>query len=156
MILNAVNANGKQNDFLFPGDNVLHNKSILTEGNMENFVDYLDAIQDVEQRERLREVLNWVIQKFPRLESKIAWNQPMFTDHGTFIIGFSVSRQHFAVSPEVKGIEKFSDEIVESGYSHGKNIFRIKWNDPVDYTLLERMIQFNIDDKKECTGFWRK
>lgn len=156
MILNAVNANGKQNDFLFPGDNVLHNKSILTEGNMENFVDYLDAIQDVEQRERLREVLNWVIQKFPRLESKIAWNQPMFTDHGTFIIGFSVSRQHFAVSPEVKGIEKFSDEIVESGYSHGKNIFRIKWDDPVDYTLLERMIQFNIDDKKECTGFWRK
>lgn len=156
MILNAVNANGKQNDFLFPGDNVLHNKSILTEGNMENFVDYLEAIQDVEQRERLREVLNWVIQKFPRLESKIAWNQPMFTDHGTFIIGFSVSRQHFAVSPEVKGIEKFSDEIVESGYSHGKNIFRIKWNDPVDYTLLERMIQFNIDDKKECTGFWRK
>ena len=156
MILNAVNANGKQNDFLFPGDNVLHNKSILTEGNMENFVDYLDAIQDVEQRERLREVLNWVIQKFPRLESKIAWNQPMFTDHGTFIIGFSVSRQHFAVSPEVKGIETFSDEIVESGYSHGKNIFRIKWDDPVDYTLLERMIQFNIDDKKECTGFWRK
>lgn len=123
---------------------------------MENFVDYLEAIQDVEQRERLREVLNWVIQKFPRLESKIAWNQPMFTDHGTFIIGFSVSRQHFAVSPEVKGIEKFSDEIVKSGYSHGKNIFRIKWNDPVDYTLLERMIQFNIDDKKECTGFWRK
>lgn len=156
MILNAVNANGKQNDFLFPGDNVLHNKSILTEGNMENFADYLAAIQDVEQRERLREVLNWVIQKFPNLESKIAWNQPMFTDHGTFIIGFSVSRQHFAVSPEVKGIEKFSDEIVESGYSHGKNIFRIKWNDPVDYTLLERMIQFNIDDKKECTGFWRK
>lgn len=156
MILNAVNANGKQNDFLFPGDNVLHNKSILTEGNMENFADYLAAIQDVEQRERLREVLNWVIQKFPNLESKIAWNQPMFTDHGTFIIGFSVSRQHFAVSPEVKGIEKFSDEIVESGYSHGKNIFRIKWDDPVDYTLLERMIQFNIDDKKECTGFWRK
>ena len=156
MILNAVNANGKQNDFLFPGDNVLHNKSILTEGNMEKFADYLAAIQDVEQRERLREVLNWVIQKFPNLESKIAWNQPMFTDHGTFIIGFSVSRQHFAVSPEVKGIEKFSDEIVESGYSHGKNIFRIKWDDPVEYTLLERMIQFNIDDKKECTAFWRK
>lgn len=156
MILNAVNANGKQNDFLFPGDNVLHNKSILTEGNMEKFADYLAAIQDVEQRERLREVLDWVIQKFPNLESKIAWNQPMFTDHGTFIIGFSVSRQHFAVSPEVKGIEKFSDEIVESGYSHGKNIFRIKWDDPVDYTLLERMIQFNIDDKKECTAFWRK
>ena len=156
MILNAVNANGKQNDFLYPGDNVLHSKSILTEGNMETFTDYLASIQDVEQRERIVEVLQWVILKFPNLETKIAWNQPMFTDHGTFIIGFSVSKQHFAVSPEVKGIEVFSGDITESGYSHGKNIFRIKWEDPVDYMLLERMIQYNIDDKKECKAFWRK
>lgn len=156
MILNAVNANGKQNDFLYPGDNVLHSKSILTEGNMQTFTDYLASIQDVEQRERIGEVLQWVILKFPNLESKIAWNQPMFTDHGTFIIGFSVSKQHFAVSPEVKGIEVFSGDITESGYSHGKNIFRIKWEDPVDYMLLERMIQYNIDDKKECKAFWRK
>ena len=123
---------------------------------MEAFLDYLSAIKDVEQRERLREVLNWIINKFPSLETKIAWNQPMFTDHGTFIIGFSVSKQHFAVSPEVKGIDEFSDDIIKSGYSHGKNIFRIKWDDPVDYTLLERMIQYNIDDKRECTAFWRK
>lgn len=123
---------------------------------MEAFLDYLSAIKDVEQRERLREVLNWIIDKFPNLETKIAWNQPMFTDHGTFIIGFSVSKQHFAVSPEVKGIDEFSDDIIKSGYSHGKNIFRIKWDDPVDYTLLERMIQYNIDDKRECTAFWRK
>lgn len=123
---------------------------------MEAFLDYLSAIKDVEQRERLREVLNWIINKFPNLETKIAWNQPMFTDHGTFIIGFSVSKQHFAVSPEVKGIDEFSDDIIKSGYSHGKNIFRIKWDDPVDYTLLERMIQYNIEDKRECTAFWRK
>lgn len=123
---------------------------------MEAFLDYLSAIKDVEQRERLREVLNWIIDKFPSLKTKIAWNQPMFTDHGTFIIGFSVSKQHFAVSPEVKGIDEFSDDIVKSGYSHGKNIFRIKWDDPVDYKLLERMIQYNIDDKRECTAFWRK
>ncbi|MBS5080867.1 MAG: iron chaperone [Clostridiales bacterium] len=123
---------------------------------METFTDYLASIQDVEQRERIGEVLQWVILKFPNLETKIAWNQPMFTDHGTFIIGFSVSKQHFAVSPEVKGIEVFSGDITESGYSHGKNIFRIKWEDPVDYMLLERMIQYNIDDKKECKAFWRK
>lgn len=123
---------------------------------METFADYLAAINDVEQSERIREVLNWIIQKFPNLESKIAWNQPMFTDHGTFIIGFSVSRQHLAVSPEVKGIEEFSAEIIKSGYSLGKNIFRIKWEEPVDYTLLERLIQYNIDDKKKCAAFWRK
>ena len=58
MILNAVNANGKQNDFLYPGDNVLHSKSILTEGNMETFTDYLASIQDVEQRERIGKFYN--------------------------------------------------------------------------------------------------
>lgn len=123
---------------------------------MEPFAEYLEAIGDEGHRDRIREVLNWVKHKFPNLESKIAWNQPMFTDHGTFIIGFSISKQHFAVSPEVRGIDEFSEEIIKSGYSHGKNIFRIKWDDPIDYPLLERMIQYNIKDKEDCTAFWRK
>ncbi len=107
-------------------------------------------------RMRFREVLQWVERNFPNLEPKLAWNQPMFTDHKTFIIGFSVSQKHFAVSPEAKGIDKFSDEIARAGYSRGKNIFRIKWGDSVDYLLLGRMIQYNIEDKKECSSFWRK
>lgn len=35
----------------------------------------------------MEEVLGWVTKKFPNLKPKISWNQPILTDHGTFIIG---------------------------------------------------------------------
>ncbi len=87
---------------------------------------------------------------------KIAWNQPMFTVHGTFIIGFSVAKHHLAVAPERAGINHFSDEIVQAGYDHTKQLVRIQWDSPVDFSLLEKMIEFNILEKEDCSTFWRK
>lgn len=124
--------------------------------NMEVFEEYLSSIENEVHRTKLREVLSWVKNTFPTLESKIAWNQPMFTDHGTFILGFSASKAHFAVSPEAHSIAVFLDDIAKSGYTQSSNLFRIKWDEAVDYNLLECIIQYNIDDKKDCTTFWRK
>ncbi|PAF35674.1 iron chaperone [Terribacillus saccharophilus] len=123
---------------------------------MEAFAEYLAQIDNPQHRERTEEVLKWVAEKYPNMEQKIAWNQPMFTDHGTFIIGFSIAKQHLAVAPEKAGIDHFSDDIVQAGYDHTKQLVRIKWDGPVDYSLLERMIEFNITDKADCTTFWRK
>ncbi len=104
----------------------------------------------------MEEVLNWVGKQFPSLEPKIAWDQPMFTDHGTFIIGFSIAKHHMAVSPEKAGIIHFTDQIVEAGYDHTNQIVRIPWDSLVDFSLLEKMIEFNIMDKADCSTFWRK
>ncbi|MFC7680225.1 iron chaperone [Paenibacillus sp. GCM10028914] len=123
---------------------------------MDAFAEYLAKIDNPLHRERVEEVLTWIHNKVPNLEPKIAWNQPMFTDHGTFIIGFSIAKHHMAVAPERVGINHFSDEIVQAGYDHTKELIRIKWNQPVDYSLLERMIEFNMMDKADCTTFWRK
>ncbi|MEC0284008.1 iron chaperone [Terribacillus saccharophilus] len=123
---------------------------------MKAFADYLAQIDNPQHRERTEEVLKWVAEKYPNMEQKIAWNQPMFTDHGTFIIGFSIAKQHLAVAPEKAGIDHFSDDIVQAGYDHTKQLVRIKWDGPVDYSLLERMIEFNIMEKADCKTFWRK
>ncbi|MCW3490486.1 iron chaperone [Dethiobacter alkaliphilus] len=123
---------------------------------MEVFAEYLARIDNLQHRARTEEVLRWVTKKFPQLRPKIAWNQPMFTDHGTFIIGFSVAKHHLAVAPERAGINHFSDEIVQAGYDHTKELIRIKWDSPVDFSLLEKMIRFNILDKTDCSTFWRK
>ena len=48
----------------------------------------------------MAEVLNWVAQRYPELELRIAWNQPIFTHHGTYIIGVSAPSQHMAMAPE--------------------------------------------------------
>lgn len=123
---------------------------------MKVFEEYLANIDNPQHYARMVEVLNWVNKMFPNLTPKIAWNQPMFTDHGTFIIGFSVSKHHIAVAPEVAGINHFINEIVQAGYDQTKGLFRIPLNSPVDYTLLEKMIEFNILDKADCSTFWRK
>ncbi len=123
---------------------------------MAIFTEFLEKIEQPQHRERTEEVLNWVAEKYPDLERVVKWNQPMFTDHGTFIIGFSTSKQHLAVAPERAGILQFSDDINQAGYEHTKQLVRFPWDKSVDYSLLEKMIEFNISDKADCSTFWRK
>ncbi len=123
---------------------------------MEVFEEYLAKIENLQHRERTEQVLTWVQNEFPNLVPKIAWNQPMFTDHGTFIIAFSVAKQHLAVAPEKTGIVRFSEEMKLVGYDHTKQLMRIPWVNSVDFSLLKKMIEFNIHDKADCSTFWRK
>jgi uncharacterized protein len=122
---------------------------------VEEFAEYLAKIDNPVHRAATEEVLAWVIQEFPQLTPKIAWNQPMFTDHGTYIIGFSVSKAHIAVAPEKAGMDHFADAIKQAGLDHTKLLVRMKWTSPVDYTILRQMIEYNIADKADCTTFWR-
>jgi len=123
---------------------------------MEVFNDYLNSIENIEHRKKTQEVLSWVTNRFPNLTPKMAWNQPMFTDHGTFIIGFSVAKQHLAVAPEKLTLDKFSNEIIKAGYEHGKMLVRLPFTNEIPFQLLEKIIEFNIKDKASCTTFWRK
>lgn len=123
---------------------------------MKRFEDFLETINNQNQKERVREVLDWIKHKYPNLLPQIKYNQPMFTDHGTFIIGFSISKNHLAVAPEEKTINYFSKEIVKSGYDFTTNMIRIPWKSDVDYKLLEGIINFNIIDKQDIKAFWRK
>lgn len=123
---------------------------------METFQDYLDTIEEPAHKEKLTEILDWIKQEFPDLNTRIAWNQPMFTHHETFIIGFSTAKKHIAVAPEHAGIMKFAEKIEAAGYTYTSQLFRIQWNQPVNYTLLKEIITFNMEEKAEYTSFWRK
>ncbi|OMF96510.1 iron chaperone [Paenibacillus sp. FSL R7-0337] len=122
---------------------------------MDVFAEYLAKIDDPVHRATVEEVLAWVLQEFPQLEPRIAWNQPMFTDHGTYIIGFSVAKGHMAVAPEKAGMDHFGEVLKQGGVDHTKLLIRMKWTNPVDYGLLRQLIEFNIADKADCTSFWR-
>ena len=122
---------------------------------MEVFAEYLEQIKNPQHRVRTKEVLDWVGRTFCELEPRIAWNQPMFTDHGTFIIAFSASAKHLAVSAEQAGMERFTKEIAQAGYAQTKMLFRIPWTTEVDTPLLHRIIAFNRAEKADCKTFWR-
>ena len=123
---------------------------------METFKEYLNTIDSPENRLRVEQVLNWVQDIFPQLEQRVAWSQPMFTDHGTFIIGFSAYKKHMNMSPEKVTLDKFSAEIKKRGYTHTQQLVQFPWGKDIDFDLLKRIIEFNIADKKECQSFWRK
>lgn len=123
---------------------------------MEVFAEFLVDMDNSELRGRTKDVFQSIAKAFPKLEPVMKWNQPMFTDHGTFIIAFSVARHHLAVSPEQEAIGHFSNAIVQAGYTHTKNLIRIPWDRPIDISLLEKIIAFNIQDKVDCSTFWRE
>ncbi|MCM3086674.1 hypothetical protein SAMN04488127_2653 [Bhargavaea ginsengi] len=122
---------------------------------MEAFAGFLKGIDNQDHRDRTEEVLRWVADTFPRLEPVIKWNQPMFTDHGTYIIGFSVAKNHLSVAPEQAAMIEFGDDIGAAGFAHTKELVRMPWKKEMDYGLLRKFIEFNIEDKADCKTFWR-
>lgn len=122
---------------------------------METFKEFLSKIENEENRNKLASILDFIQNRFSQLKQEIKWNQPMFIDHGTFIIAFSVSKEHIAISPEGKTLEIFEEEIKEAGYKATKMIFRIKWKDKVDFDLIEKLVAYNIEDKKDMKKSWR-
>lgn len=122
---------------------------------MTEFNDFLQSLENDKQTATMEAIFNWISETFPELEITVKWNQPMYTHHGTFIIAFSKSKQHFSVAPEAKGMAEFTEQIEAARYSQTNNLFRIKWTQDVNYALLKSIIQFNIEDKADCTTFWR-
>ena len=118
------------------------------------FDDYLQRIADEKPRERMRNLLLHVQRTFPELKPVIKWNQPMFTDHGTFIIGFSIAKKHIALAPEYVALEAFRDDFLASGYKLTKMLVQIPHTNYVDEALIDLVIAFNINYKKDRDGFW--
>ena len=116
--------------------------------------EYLRHIDSDGNRVVFHRLLKWAIETFPQLDLKMKWNQPMFLDHGTFIISFGVAKKHISVSPEKLILDEFRDEIEESGYGHSKMLFRVKYADSINYNLLKRIISRCIEVKKDYNHFW--
>ncbi len=122
---------------------------------MKVFEPYLDTIKVDEHKSVISGLLAWVINKYPMLDHKIAWNQPHFVHNGTFIIAFAHAKQHFSVAPEYKAISEFKKDIRDSEYLSTNFIFKIKWRQPINYDLISRIIEFNMKDKAGMKTYWR-
>lgn len=79
----------------------------------------------------------------------------MFIMNGTFIIGFSVAKNHISIAPEWVTMAIFTNDIKVANYEATNNLFKIMENQEVDWKLLRNMIVFNMDDKKGYTKLRR-
>ena len=121
---------------------------------MKTITDYLDSMEQ-DKRIRMEEVLDFIKTNYPFLDLEIKWNQPMFINKGTFIIGFSHSKKHISVALEKAGLNHFSNLIKERGYTHSKMLFYFPWDKDIDYDMLKEMIDYNIKEKEGYKTFWR-
>lgn len=59
------------------------------------------------------------------------------------------------VNAEFPELEHFSAAIAQVGYGQSKMLFRIKWDESVNYELLREIIEYNRTEKRDCKTFWR-
>ena len=95
----------------------------------------------------------WVGLTYPELELRIARNQPMFTHHGTYIIGFSAASKHMAMVPERATMIRFEPVMREHGTDFGKMFARQPWR--FAYEFLDAFIRHQLTDKRHVTSFRR-
>ena len=117
--------------------------------------EYLETIPNDDNHAQMVDVLVWVGLSYPELELRIAWNQPMFTHHGTYIIGFSAASKHMAMAPELATMIRFEPVMRERGTDFGTMFARQPWNKHFDYELLDAFIQHQLAEKQDITSFWR-
>ena len=117
--------------------------------------EYLETIPNDDNRARMVDVLVWVGLTYPELELRIAWNQPMFTHHGTYIIGFSAASKHMAIAPERATMIRFESVMSERGTDFDTMLARQPWTKPFNYELLDAFIQHQLVEKQDVTSFWR-
>ena len=122
---------------------------------MEQIHEYIQRIDDPDNRLIFGDFINWLTTDFPELKPEYKWNQPMFTHHGTFIIGFSVAK-HFTVAPEMRTFEHFLPQIKDLKLKHGKKTFQLQFGQDIPYDLLRALINYTLADKQNVTSFWDK
>lgn len=96
--------------------------------------DYL-ASQDPVKAATLRSIMEFILARFPELESKISWNVPTIHRNGKYIIGVCAYKNHLtfsAFSPQV--IEDFQARL--GNHVVMKNCFQL----PVDWKVDEGLV----------------
>lgn len=119
------------------------------------FEEYINLIENKINQKKFIKLLEFIIQEFPNLETVIKWNQPMFIEHGTYIVGLNVTKNHINIAPERATMIHYADLIQKRDVSFTKMFIQMKWAKSIDFKLIKEIISFNIIDKKDTTSFWR-
>ena len=117
--------------------------------------EYYESIEDQKHKEIIKDLIIELKDAFDGLDLVVKWKQPMLVKDGAFILGFSVSKKHFSVSPDKYALDQFRKELEESGYSVKKMLFSIDFSQEINKDLLKKIIAFNIEDRKGSETFWR-
>ncbi|MDY0139765.1 MAG: DUF1801 domain-containing protein [Candidatus Izemoplasmatales bacterium] len=115
---------------------------------------FFETIDDSNNRRKAKVFIDWISETYPNLTFSMKWNQPMFLNEGTYIIGLSVSKKHLALGLEKELMNQLHDLIDSSNYESSKMLIKISWNKELDFVFLKKIVDYVIDYKKDIKSFW--
>ena len=98
---------------------------------------------DPQKKKTAELIFSTIMEKYPKLELVIAWNQPMLRIDGKYVFGLSASKNHLTLNP-------FSSDVLESmesklaGYKVNKTTFIVPVDWKVDASLLRAMVKARL------------
>lgn len=119
---------------------------------------YINSIKNIDLilKHKMVSIFQFMEEKFPELVLEIKWNEPMFSFNNSFIIAFSVLKNHISISPEKYAIDIYKEKLLSFNYEATANLFKIKKDQEVNFDLLFEIINFKIKDKSNSKTFFKK
>ncbi len=108
--------------------------------------DYLAPLDETKST-TVRAILAAITSKWPRMETVIAWNQPMLRLDGDYIFGVSVLSNHLLIAPWGDGIlDQFRPRLTD--YKVNKKTIQVPVDWKPDVRLLRSMAAARIAELK--------
>lgn len=119
---------------------------------------YVNSIKNIDPilKDKIVSIFEFMEEKFPELVLEIKWNESIFSFNNSFIIAFSVWKNHISISPEKYFIDIYTKKLLSLNYEVTLNLFKIKKDQEVDFDLLFEIINFKIKDKSNSKTFFKK
>lgn len=119
---------------------------------------YANSIKNIDPilKDKIVSIFEFMEEKFEELVLEIKWNEPMFSFNNSFIIAFSVWKNHISISLEKYAIDIYKEKLLSFNYEVTSNLFKIKKDQEVDFDLLFEIINFKIKDKSNSNTFFKK
>lgn len=113
--------------------------------------DYLASL-DPPKGDTLRSVITTILDAFPDLECKLAWNVPQIHRNGQYVFGMGALTNHLDGSPWSEDVmDAFRSRFADEGYATTKHLFKYPVDWEVDRDLLvdlvgARLAELDRDD----------
>lgn len=105
--------------------------------------EYLDSLGidsvSFERADTIRQILSFVINEFPGLEIKLAWNVPTIHKSGQYVVGVAAYKHHITFSVFSKRVIQNHCALLDS-YKSFQNCFQIPVNWEMDEDLIRTLV----------------
>ena len=113
----------------------------------ETPADFIAKLDPVKAK-TVKKIFKVILDKYPKLEYVIAWNQPMVRIGKSYIFGISVTKNYILMAPWSKDVlESFASKL--EGYQVNQKTIEIPADWKVDEKLLLGMVKARIAEIKE-------